>query len=270
MSFRNTLNESINTIILDYNKTIAKQFNLDLDKLNKLWGDREQTTNVKESDNGVETPKQTESKPEPLSAAKLMKCNKPELKKLCKDRGLKLTGTKAVLLQRLLGNKEAETVPKKKETKSTTKNNQKTPKIIKKLQTNISTMVIRRNAHGNLEHSESSLVFDRKTKKVIGKQSDDGSILPITKEDINICNKYKFDYILPENLDVNKGLDDVKVEELEDEEIEDEEELEEVEEELASDEEIVEEEELEEDEEIVEEEEELASDEEFEYYEEEV
>jgi len=49
----------------------------------------------------------------------------------------------------------------------------------------------------------------------------------LTVEDIELCKKYKFNYKLPENLNVNKSLDDVNIEEVEEEEELDEEDIEE-------------------------------------------
>ena len=86
------------------------------------------------------------------------------------------------------------------------------------MKTNIPTIAIRKNQFGNHEDPNTSFVFDRKTKKVIGKQNDDGTIQDLSKEDINICNKNKYEYILPFNLDKQSKLDDEKVEELDDDE----------------------------------------------------
>jgi len=69
------------------------------------------------------------------------------------------------------------------------------------------TIKICRNQYGNYEHSKTGLIFDKFDKKVIGKQSTDGNgesiIDPLTPDDINLCNMYKFEYELPVNL--NKG-----------------------------------------------------------------
>ena len=77
-------------------------------------------------------------------------------------------------------------------------------------------------------------MFD-KNKKVYGKQNTDGSVDKLTEKDIDICNKYKFLYILPTNLDEKSGLDD-QIDEDEEELDSDEEELEDEEEELLEDE----------------------------------
>lgn len=87
--------------------------------------------------------------------------------------------------------------------------------IVKKISATIPLINIRRNKFNNFEDINTGFVFDNLSKKVIGKQSANGTVLELTKEDINICNKYKFQFVLPSNLDKNTKVEDVKVEELE-------------------------------------------------------
>jgi hypothetical protein len=77
-------------------------------------------------------------------------------------------------------------------------------------------------------------VFNKETKTVIGKQNPNGKLESLTDKDIETCKKYKFLYKLPENLSVDKGFLNVKVDELdeEDEEELDEDDIEEEEEDL--------------------------------------
>ena len=82
---------------------------------------------------------------------------------------------------------------------------------------------MRRNNFGNYEHSETRLVFDTDDHSVVGKQSEDehgnGIVIPLTPEDIDACNRYNFNYTLPENLGHGKGaLDNVTVEGMDEEE----------------------------------------------------
>jgi hypothetical protein len=72
---------------------------------------------------------------------------------------------------------------------------------------------------------QTGLVFNT-DKMVYGKQKDD-DIIPLTPEDIELCKKYKFMYKLPENLNVSKNLDDIKIDEVEEEEDLDDDDLEE-------------------------------------------
>ena len=71
---------------------------------------------------------------------------------------------------------------------------------------------------------QTGLVFGT-DKVVYGKQTDSGDIIPLTAEDIELCKKYKFVYKLPENLNVNKSLDDIKIDDVEEEEDLDDEDL---------------------------------------------
>lgn len=152
----------------------------------------------------------------------LSKKLKKELQEMCRERGLKTTGTKEELIARINGGSESSVDTDKPVKKAlTSKKKQETEKnpVAKKLTSKIPVISIRRNQFGNHEHAETSLIFDTKTKKVIGRQNTDGSIDDLTTDDIDTCNQYKFDYILPDNLD-KSGLDDVSVDELEsDEEI---------------------------------------------------
>ena len=119
---------------------------------------------------------------------------------------------------------------KKSSAKSSAK---KQAPLLKNMVKKVPVIAIRKNQYGNHEHPDTHLVFDNKLKKVVGVQQDDGSIASLTKLDIDMCNKFKFAYVLPDNLD-NGKLDDEKVDELDDDldDEEFEEEFEEVEEEV--------------------------------------
>ena len=175
----------------------------------------------------------------------LLKCLKPELVGLCKKYNVKTTGTKTELLNALREKLFSNQVNESK-IKSPLKKNIETP-VVKKLTSVIPTVAISRNKFGNHEHTETSLIFDKKSKKVIGKQNSDGSIDELIIEDINLCNKHKFEYILPNNLDKNVKVN-TTVEELDD------------------DEEIVESDDDLDEEELLEEEEELEDDADFDDY----
>lgn len=58
-------------------------------------------------------------------------------------------------------------------------------------------MTLRKNKFNNYEHLETKFIFDKTTKKVIGKQLDDGTIIELTIEDIEVCKKYRFKYLIP-------------------------------------------------------------------------
>jgi hypothetical protein len=74
------------------------------------------------------------------------------------------------------------------------------------------------NKHGNFEHFETHLVFKNDPSRACyGKQNEDGSIHQLTKEDIELCKKYKFPYIPIENLQSNKHNNDEINEDIDDE-----------------------------------------------------
>ena len=180
---------------------------------------------------------------------------KPELIALCKTKKLKTTGTKQELIERITGVKSTETTSKKckdKETKvsedvpsnvpvketgkkktkaeSKTELSKQEKSIIAKISAKIEDISIKRNVFGNYEHGVTKLVFNNKTEKVIGKQNPDGTVDELTEDDFQLCDKYKFKYEIPENLDKNVDITNVAVEGLDEEEILDPEDLEEEEE----------------------------------------
>ena len=230
MSLNQAVTKALNEAVNNFIKQISIKYDLNPDDLLSEWNGTTPTkaktkicSDKTESDN--------------IDEATLSQYKKAELQDLCRQKALKCTGTKEQLISFLLGKNETSTVKKAEVTKKIV-----TPvvtPVVKKLTSSIPTVAIRRNQHGNHEHPDTSFVFDKKTKKAIGKQNEDGTIDDLTLEDIDICNQWKFQYVLPENLDKKTELKDVKVDELdyEDDEV------------LESDEEVLEEELVEEEEE---------------------
>ena len=148
------------------------------------------------------------------SELELEKFNCADLKALCKSNGMKVSGKKSDLIKRLVeGDKKSS--PKKKSPAKKVKKQTTVEESIKK---GASKVQIRRNNFQNYEHVDTGLVFDPEEQIVIGKQSTNSNgeseILELTKDDIEQCNKYKFKYRQPENLnDTNY----IKVSELEEE-----------------------------------------------------
>ncbi len=177
------------------------------------------------------------------SQSALISANKTQLTAWCKKYGLKCTGNVTELMARLVDYKkehppataeeeteESEKKPTPVKTllsrggllsgmKTTSKKPVPTqPPVVKKLLASAPLHKLARNKFGNFEHTETKLVFDKDDKIVIGKQDPGGDILDLTDEDIEICKQFKFNYRLPENLDVHKkGLKHVKVAEVEEE-----------------------------------------------------
>jgi hypothetical protein len=250
MSLNQTVTKAVNEVINTFIKNIATKYNLDPNELLAEWEDNSTSTKVNKQPVKKSPLTDIPSANDNIDQNTLSQYKKPELQALCRQRSLKCTGTKEQLIGFLIG--KDVTLSEKPTTKKEETAKQKvvsTP-VAKKLTSSIPTVAIRRNQHGNHEHPDTSLVFDKKTKKAIGKQNEDGTVEDLTEDDIDICNQWKFSYILPDNLDKKTKLTDVKVEELEDDEIlesDEEEEEEEVplEEELAEDELIDDEEEYE-------------------------
>ena len=218
MSLDQAVTKVVNDIVQIYISRISEKYDLDQNELSLMWS---ANTGLKYTAPLVPQAANSEN-------AQLSKLGKPELVELCKAKGIKHTGTKIELIARLSGAEEKVSAPKASSKKQVVND----VPVIKNLVAKIPTIPIRRNQFGNFEHAETSFIFDSKTQKVTGKQKDDGAVEPLCSEDINICNKYKFLYELPENLDKKTGLEDVVVDELEEEfEEEFEEELEEEEEE---------------------------------------
>lgn len=221
MSLNLSLTNAIDEIIQEFIIKVSTNYNLDKDEIKKLWNG---TNNIK----NLSTEKSSLQVTQPIKTigdkTELYKCNKTELVVMCKTFGHKCSGTKEALISRLLGKNEEKSEPQKAIKVSIVK---ETP-IIKKLKANIPNINVKRNCHNNYEHSETGLIFDNTLDimTVIGSQRSDGSIEELTTDDIDKCNKYKFNYKLPTNLDSKLKLVDVIVKELEDDEDEDDDDLE--------------------------------------------
>lgn len=216
MSFSENVQNAINNAILNYIDKISNKYKINKEDLLKLWNSTD-TSEKKDDEKTYDDSKQK-------IVNGLTKLTKPELIELCKSKGLKAKGTKSELIEILSEEENKKTILKSQENINT------------KLVAKIPSIAIKRNKFNNYEHEETSFVFDNKEKKVYGKQNPDGSISQLSKEDINVCNKYKFAYVIPDNLDTNSNKADDEVEEyieddLDDDVDADEDELEEVEEE---------------------------------------
>jgi hypothetical protein len=204
-----SLNMSISTIITKsiklYIKSIAETYKLNEEELWEIWCPETNIKKIKTVEEDIDVGDIDNE----LSTINLQKFLRKDLQDMCKKRFMKTSGTKAALILLLQAGDKQEVVS------NTIK--QTEPTVINKITQSIPVIAIRRNNWGNLEHKETSFVFDKK-KKVIGRQNqEDGTVEDLNKDDINICNKYKFTYFLPENLDNNKNsLEDIKIDELDD------------------------------------------------------
>lgn len=219
MSLKESLFANIDGVINNYIDAITTKYNIDKSELQQLWSNK--------SDKAVLVPSLTDTTD--LSHDRLLKSTKAELIALCKKHGCKCSGTKAVLISRLLGNEEKEVSNEKKKPKKTETKKVVDPsntRILKRLLVDKPSLCIRLNQFGNYEHPETHLVFV--DKKVVGKQNENGDIDGLTKEDIQTCNKFKFNYKIPDNIVSNKASQKEveEVEEDSEEEVEEESEVE--------------------------------------------
>jgi hypothetical protein len=190
MSFKDTIMSGINSTINNYISIISKKYNIKENELYELW-----------SGGNSQNIQQTTSQNQELE-----KLSKTELIEMCKSKKLKVSGSKNDLISRIVLNETQNKEPIKQETQT----------VIKKLVEKIPKLEIKKNAFGNFEHKDTTFVFDSKTQKVYGKQNENGTIEELSSDDIETCNKYKFSYIIPNNLDKKINILDVKVNELDD------------------------------------------------------
>ena len=225
--------KSIDSIIHSYINEISKKYDLDIDELQNLWN--KDANNIQLNKN---SPIELNNKKENVINSSLSSLSRNELVELCKLKNLKITSrtTKSQLIELLSkeDSKISEKINKIEKPPEESKN------VIKKLVAQIPKISIKRNKFNILQHDETLFVFTDKDKRVYGKQNSDGSIKPLTKDDIDLCNKFKFLYSIPDNLDTKDSLKNVELDEL-DEEVEEVEE--EVDEDDEDEEDVVEEEE---------------------------
>lgn len=178
----------------------------------------------------------------------LYKSSKAELIAICKIKKLTVSGTKQQLIDKILGKTKSTAIQTKIKTltevikpkANRTPVSKKAEKLIEKIKgdvNEINTVTLRKNKWENHEHLPTKLVFNT-SKQVIGIQNrDNGKVEILTKKEIEICKQYKFEYILPENLNNKDDIDELdeieeidELDEIEYEEVEEYEEYEEIEE----------------------------------------
>lgn len=200
-------------------------------------------TEEKKVEEKVEEKKEKKPSLVEVTVESVSKMTKPELAGVCKSRGLKVSGARQELIDRILddlkkGVSSSDSGVKKQATlsKAGVLKKEANTSVLKKITSTAPTLQIKRNKFGNYEHAETGLVFNKEDKTVRGKQGDDGEVYELDDEDIENCKRFKFTYNIPENLDSRKsGLDDVQVEDVE-EELDEEDFEEEVEEEVSEEE----------------------------------
>jgi hypothetical protein len=208
MSLKENAFSGLNSVIFTFINLICQKYNINSNELKSLWEGESNVIPV------VASSVVSSSSP---AAKELENLTKTQLIEMCKTKNLKVSGTKNELIARIL---ESESIirptPHVVQTTTTTAV-VRSPTIIKKLVDKIPKLEIKRNSDGYYVHEETSFVFDTKTQKVYGKLDKNNKIEELSADDIDICNKYKFSYVLPNNLDKKINILDVKVDELDDE-----------------------------------------------------
>ena len=159
--------------------------NIDNDYIYKLIGD----AGLK----SAPTAKKSAAAGAPIDTSDYSKLTNVQLKDLCRQKKLKLTGKKEDLINRLNG-----CVSSDKTMQMFTQKEKKQSELIKSSKG--ATKKIKKNSNGNYVDEDTMLVFDINNKKVMGKEVN-GRIINLTKEDIDYCVENKFDYVAPANLD---------------------------------------------------------------------
>ena len=128
-----------------------------------------------------------------ITDQQIMNANMAELKAFCKQLKLTVGGKKQDLIDRILKSRQngsqngsQNTTETKQETTSDKPKKKRSPNRMPNIP--VSSIQIKKNEHGNYEHPETKLVFNREERAVIGKQKDDGTIGVLTEEDIEVCN----------------------------------------------------------------------------------
>ena len=107
--------------------------------------------------------------------------SKAELTKQCVAKNLSVKGTKHDMAVRLLGIQMRESIPVETSQRP--------------------VIIIRRNQYGQYVHDLTHFVFDKLSRKVIGRVGKLGEVHDLKRNDIQLCRQYKFHYSFPECLD---------------------------------------------------------------------
>lgn len=105
---------------------------------------------------------------------------KAELVERCKDANVPPFGTKSDMVQRIIAAQK--------------------PGVVSAIRHSIPPITIEKHAPSDAYvHHDTQLVFDPQEKHVVGRLEND-RVRPLRCEDVHLCLKYKFRYVLPENL----------------------------------------------------------------------
>ncbi len=156
-------------LITQFASIISKKYNLNADDLVQLW--TEETKDY-------------------------IKLSKIDLQKMCKEKGLKVSGSKAELMLRIQnGGAVGDAQPQQLKSSKKKASVKTMPLIIQKIVKNAPQINVKRNQFGNYEDPETHFVFSETTMKVLGKQNPNGLVQPLDEADKQICESRMFDLI---------------------------------------------------------------------------
>ena len=178
-SYGEMLSKHLDKILNDYIEDISNRYNLNKTELRNMWN------NIEDNVSTTSTNTSTDDLRNDLSKKK-----KNELVEMCKEFELDHKGNKDTLISRIVKEKT------------------KPQNIIRGIKTSINSLIIKRNKWDNYEHLPTRFVFNPNTKIVFGKQENDGKVSRLTKQDIDLCNQYKFKFMLPSNLNEDEDITD--------------------------------------------------------------
>lgn len=222
--------DEINTIISkymkDFTQKVSEKYNIPFEELSSLSEEKEEKEEGETKQDKKEIKEDVE-----IDSTKLATMSKIELTVLCKKKGLPVKGNKNEIVQRIIDSleksdtndskdskdngdtvkksrtkkegkegKEEKKDDKQSKTKKKKGGDEDKPVIKNVIQKNKPMIGISKNKFGNFEHSETSFVFDKNDKVVIGKQNKDGSVQSLTEKDILTCKEYDFKYVIPNDL----------------------------------------------------------------------
>ena len=83
------------------------------------------------------------------------------------------------------------------------------------------TISIVRNKHGHYEHEDTGIVLDRATNKAIGKQNKNGTVDPLSEDDIDMCKNLGFKFVIPHTINSKEEKENVEEDDMDEDDIDD-------------------------------------------------
>ena len=126
----------------------------------------------------------------------LTKMSKPQLSELCKELGIKCSGSKKELVTRIIERPSGPALGSLQSFLKPAAEKVKKPPAPKKLK-KFSVAA----ASSDVQSQYPKFVFKKGTTTVIGRKNTDGSVVELTQKDIQKCKENNLEYVLPEDLD---------------------------------------------------------------------